>query len=140
MTAVRGTPSAPPAAEPIPGHRARRLQIDTGQEAVVYLHRDSPVCRSEGFDSETRIRVLAGDRSILATLNVVAGPLLALDEAGLSEAAWHRLGTAEGRAVTFAHPAPLESLGHVRAKIYGKRLDAPALQAIMDDIAALLDG
>jgi thymidine phosphorylase len=136
MTAVQGTAPAPPAAEPIPVHRARRLEIDTGQEAVVYLHRDSPVCRSEGFDSETRIRVQVGDQSILATLNVVTGPLLALDEAGLSEAAWNRLEAVEGQAVTFAHPAPLESLRHVRAKIYGKRLDAPAVQAIVGDIAA----
>jgi len=138
MTAVRGPgpAPAPPTAEPIPVHHARRLEIDTGQEAVVYLHRDSPVCRSEGFDSETRIRVQVGDRSILATLNVVTGALLALDEAGLSEAAWNRLGAAERQAVTFAHPAPLESLRHVRAKIYGKRLDAPALTAIVDDIAA----
>lgn len=35
--------------------RARRLHIDSGQEGVVYLHRDSDLCRSEGFESETRI-------------------------------------------------------------------------------------
>lgn len=121
---------------PLSGHRARRLGIDTGQEAVVYLHRDSPVCRSEGFASETRIVVRAGTRSILATLNVVTGSLLALDEAGLSEAAWSHLDTTEGQPLGFAHPAPLESLRSVRAKIHGQRLDAPALRAIIADVAA----
>jgi thymidine phosphorylase len=68
-------PDAAPAQAPL-GHRARRMYIDSGQEAVVYLHRQSEVCRSEGFESETRISASIGPRSILATLNVVTGPLL----------------------------------------------------------------
>jgi thymidine phosphorylase len=102
----------------------------------VYLHRRSEICRSEGFESETRIAVTAGSRTILATLNVITGPLLATDEAGLSESAWAQLGVTEGEAVTFAHPQPLESLRHVRAKIHGQRLEAAALTAIVNDIAA----
>jgi thymidine phosphorylase len=117
-------------------YRARRLQVDSGQEAVVYLHRDAEICRSEGFESETRIAVTAGSRTILATLNVVTGTLLTLEDAGLSESAWMLLGAADGAAVTFAHPQPLESLGHVRAKIHGARLNRAALGAIVGDIAA----
>jgi thymidine phosphorylase len=127
-------PSAPPALPA--GHRARRLYIDSGQEAVVYLHRDSEVCRSEGFESETRIAVSIGARTLLATLNVVTGPLLDVSEAGLSESAWTRLGAADGATVEFDHPMPLESLGYVRAKTHGKRLDATALGAVVNDIAA----
>lgn len=119
-----------------PVHRARRLCIDSGQEAVVYLHRDSGVCRSEGFESETRIAVTLGGRTILATLNVVTGDLLGLGDAGLSESAWAELAAEEGSAVEFAHPRPLESLGHVRAKIHGQRLDRAALDAVVSDIAA----
>ena len=59
MTAAM--PGAPAAARhPLGGsliHRARRLYIDSGQEAVVYLHRDSPLCRSEGFEAQSRIEV-----------------------------------------------------------------------------------
>jgi thymidine phosphorylase len=65
-------------------HRARRIEIDTGQEAVVYLHRNSPIVRSEGFSSQARVEVHAGERSILATLGVVGGGILALEEAGVS--------------------------------------------------------
>jgi hypothetical protein len=35
-------------------HGARRLGIDTGQEPVVYLRRDSSIVRSKGCDSQTR--------------------------------------------------------------------------------------
>ena len=60
------------------------------------MRRDCPVCRSEGFEAAARIEVRHGERAIVATLNVVTGDLLAPGEAGLSEAAWTRLGAAEG--------------------------------------------
>jgi thymidine phosphorylase len=116
-------------------HRARRLGIDTGQEAVVYLRRDSAVVRSEGFDSQTRIEVRAGSRTIRATLGVVTGSLLGRDEAGLSEAAWARLRAEENAPLQFSHPRPLASLRHVRAKIHGNRLDAAALAEVIHDVA-----
>jgi len=117
-------------------HRARRLGIDTGQEAVVYLHRDSPIVRSEGFNSQARVEVRAGGRAILATLGVVDGPLLAPDEGGLSEAAWTRLETTDAQPLTFVHPRPVESLSLVRAKIHGRPLTAGHFAAIVGDVAA----
>ncbi len=113
----------------------RRLGIDTGLEPVVYLHRDSPVVHSEGFGSETRVQVTGGRHTILATLNVVTGPLIGIDDVGLSDAAWERLGIGDGDRVELAHPVPLDSLGLVRAKIYGRRLDAQAFDSIVGDIA-----
>src|SRR5690242_9287558 len=127
---------AEPRASAGPVYRARRLQVDSGQESVVYLHRHAEICRSEGFESETRISVTLGSRTILATLNVVTGSLLTLEEAGLSESAWMLLGATDGAPVTFAHPLPLESLRYVRAKIHGARLDRPGLTAIVEDVAA----
>ncbi|HEU4954919.1 MAG TPA: thymidine phosphorylase family protein [Gemmatimonadales bacterium] len=117
-------------------HRARRLGIDTGQEAVVYLHRDSPIVRSEGFNSQARVEVRAGERTMLATVGVVGGGILVPEEAGLSEAAWLRLGVTADDRLTFAHPAPVESLGLVRGKIYGQPLTADDFQAIVHDVAA----
>jgi thymidine phosphorylase len=137
MTMVGRVPEAP-GAEVATNHvhRARRLGIDTGQEPVVYLHRDSIVCRSEGFGSEIRLWVRRGDRAILATLNVITGSLLAPDEAGFSEAAWSLLAPRADDTVEFAHPLPLDSLSHVRAKIYGRRMDGAAINAVVTDIAA----
>jgi thymidine phosphorylase len=136
VTAASLTLPAAQAERDVTLHHARRLGIDTGQEAVVYLHRDAPVCRSEGFASETRVRIEVGGRTTLATLNVVTGDLLAPDEAGLSEAAWARLEPLPGATLRFTHPLPLESLRWVRAKIHGQRLPAEALRAIVTDIAA----
>jgi len=121
----------------IPGQlRLRRLGIDTYQEPVLYMHRDDPVCGSEGFEAQSRVELGIGDRSVIATLNVVQGDFVALGEAGVSEAAWRALQAEEGAQVTLRHPAPLESLGHVRAKIYGRKLTAPALDAVIGDVAA----
>jgi thymidine phosphorylase len=126
-----------PTSETAPGRlRLRRVGIDTYQEPVLYLHRDEPVCRSEGFEAQSRVEVSLGERSLVATLNMVAGDLVTPGEAGVSEAAWRGLGGGEGALVTLRHPAPLESLGHVRAKIYGRKLTAAALRAIIEDVAA----
>ncbi len=116
--------------------RLRRIGIDTYQEAVIYMRSDCHVCRSEGFEAQARIQVQSGERIIIATLNVITIDLLAPGEAGLSEVAWRFLEAKEGDRITLSHPAPLESLSHVRAKVYGKRLNAVAMQAIVRDIAA----
>jgi thymidine phosphorylase len=116
--------------------RLRRMGIDTYQEPVLYMHRDCPVCRSEGFEAQSRVELSAEGRSIVATLNVVQGDFLGVDQAGLSEAAWRMLGAHEGAQVQLRHPPPLESMGHVRAKVHGRKLTAGALHAVIEDVAA----
>ncbi|HWP11309.1 MAG TPA: thymidine phosphorylase family protein [Ramlibacter sp.] len=116
--------------------RLRRLGIDTYQEPVLYMHRDCPVCHSEGFEAQSRVEVALNGRTIVSTLNVVNGDFLSSDEAGLSEAAWRLLLARDGDWATFHHPAPLESLGHMRAKVYGRRLAPAAFDAVIGDIAA----
>ena len=116
--------------------RLRRLGIDTYQEPVIYMRSDCHVCKSEGFQAQARVKVQLGDRTTIATLNVVNTDLLATGEASLSEAAWNILDATEGDRITISHPEPLESLGLVRAKIYGKELDAEAMRLIVGDIAA----
>lgn len=116
--------------------RARRLGIDTHQEPVLYLRADSPVSRSEGFEALSRVRVSTGTRSVIASLNVVHGDLLAPGEAGLSEAAWRLLGAVADERVQVAHPLPVASLSYVRGKIYGKRLGEAEMAAIVSEIAA----
>ena len=111
--------------------RLRRLGIDTYQEPVLYMHRDCPVCRSEGFEAQSRVELRLDGRTIVATLNVVSGDFLSPDEAGLSEAAWRLLEARPGGEISLHHPAPLESLGHVRAKVYGKRLGQAAIDAVI---------
>lgn len=114
--------------------RLRRLGIDTSQETVIYMMRDCHVCRSEGFTAHARVLVNHDGQSIIATVNVVTRDLLAPGEASLSEAAWKRLGAAEGSTVNVHHAAPLRSLSHVRSKVYGNRLDPAAVTAIIQDV------
>lgn len=116
--------------------RPRRLGIDTHQEPVVYMRQDCHICRSEGFTAQARIQVSANGHNIIATLCTVTGDLLEHGEAGLSESAWRLLGAAEGGEISFTHPPLVESLGLMRGKIYGQRLDVRAAQLIVQDIVA----
>ena len=115
--------------------RLRQLGIDTQQEHVIYMRRDCHVCRSEGFEAQTRVAVGLRERRIIATLNVIDSDLLAPDEASLSIRAWQALGAAPNDVVIVAHAPTLDSLSAMRAKIYGHRLDAQACKAIVGDVA-----
>lgn len=114
--------------------RMRRIGIDTYLEPVIYMRSDCHICRSEGFEAYARVEVWRGKKRIIATLNVVNAPLFAPDEAGLSEAAWHALGGADGDHIKVFHPAPVQSFSHVRAKIYGKPITSEGANEIMRDI------
>ncbi|HSV35122.1 MAG TPA: thymidine phosphorylase family protein [Ramlibacter sp.] len=127
-----------PEPQPLPSPsrlHLRRMGIDTYQEPVLYMRRDCHVCVSEGFEAQSRVEVALNGRSIVATLNVVNDEYLLPTEAGLSEAAWRLLHASAGDEATLRHPAPLESLGHVRAKVYGRRLTQAALDAVIHDVA-----
>jgi thymidine phosphorylase len=116
--------------------RARRLGLESQTEPLVIMHKNCPVCRSEGFRAKSRVELRFNDRSVVATLYQIDDGLVAEDQAGLSEAAWKKLLPNEGDVIEAAHPLAIESLSAVRAKLYGRRLSADQLAAIVTDIAA----
>lgn len=116
------------------GLRARRLGLHAQHDAIVIMHTDCHVCRSEGLSARTEVLVIAGKREVLATLYQVSSDLVSVNEVGLSEGAWQRLGVADGDHLIVRHPDPVESLGRMRQRIYGHRLDSAAFSAIMTDI------
>ncbi|WP_420473395.1 thymidine phosphorylase family protein [Noviherbaspirillum sp. ST9] len=123
-----------PADGPAHALRMRRMGIDTYLEPVIYMRRDCHICRSEGFEAHSRVEVWRGNKHIVATLNVVDAPLLQVDEAGLSEAAWRSLGGRDGDHIKVFHPAPVQSFSHVRAKIYGSPITSEGASEIVQDI------
>lgn len=129
--------SSMPVAHPVTeGSRVRRLGIDTGSEHVVFLREDSPICRSEGFRSHSRLDLGIGTRSILATLNIVSKGMLEANEVGLCESAWRALQPREQDRVVLTHPANVDSLASVRAKIFGHTLTTAELHDSVADIVA----
>ena len=128
------TISPPTGVHPTNTVRARRLGLDTQYEAVVFMHKECQVCRSEGFTAHARVQLHNGKRDIIATLYQVTGDLIAHNEAALSESAWNRLGLSDGDRIRIGHPSPLDSLSHVRSRIYGHDLNEASFHAIIDDV------
>lgn len=119
-----------------PELRARRLGLLTQHDAIVLMRADCPVCRAEGLAARAQVLLSSGGRDVLATLYQVSNGFLGTDEAGLSEAAWARLGVEEGALITVRHAPPLSSLSSVRRRIHGDRLEPDAFSAIIADVAA----
>ena len=115
---------------------ARCLDLETRDRPIAILRKDSPVCRSEGFDAHARVRLESEHGQIIATLYQTHAGLLGVDEIGLSTAAWRELAVRDGDRVHVRHPRPLKSTRHVRGKVYGRRLTAGALHRIMTDVVA----
>lgn len=133
----RATPAEPHGSAHPHRLRAKRMGIATSQhEPVVFMREDCFVCRSEGLASRPEILVAANGQEIVASVSHTAEALLAEDEIGLSESAWEKLDVAEGQPVSVRHAPPAGSLGALRRRIYGNRLDDAAFHAIITDIVA----
>jgi len=115
--------------------RARRIHLDTHDQSVILTRRDCPVCRSEGFSAQARVRAQTADHHIVATLYQVDSDWLDRGEIGLSETAWKTLSPAPGDEVFLSHPQPLDSLSFVRGRIFGQPFGAEDLPSIISDIA-----
>ncbi|HYM32269.1 MAG TPA: thymidine phosphorylase family protein [Candidatus Cybelea sp.] len=117
--------------------KIKPIGIDTYGENVAFLSRDCASYRPEDFQALNKIEVLAGDRRLLAVLNIVDDPqLLAPDELGLSTVALRRLGSSAGDLVSIVQAAAPRSLDAVRAKIGGSVLTAAELRAVIRDVTA----
>ena len=114
----------------------RPIGIDTHQHSVVYVRKDCHVCRAEGFNSMSRVRISSGDKSVIATLITVSDEFLSHQEAGLSDSAWRMLGAEAGQKAHFSHAPAVDSMSFVRGKIYGQPLTDEAARAIVHDIKA----
>lgn len=113
----------------------KNLFIDTNQELVVFMPASCHVCKSEGFQALTRVTVSFNNKSIIATLNVTNDGILQEGEISLSESAAKKLDVQQGDLLMVSHTEPLNSIAHVRAKLYGNVLDQKAYTEIIRDIA-----
>lgn len=122
----------------VPGNdlTARCLDLDTRDRPVAVLREDSPLCRAEGFAAHARVKLESAHGEAIATLYQTRSELLAVNEVGLSDAAWKSLQVHDGDRVHLRHPRPLRSIHHVRAKVHGVAFEPGALAAIMRDIVA----
>lgn len=114
---------------------AHNMGIDTHEEPVVYMRSDCDICRSEGFTANARVQVRAGERDIVATLNIVTSGVLPEDTIGFSLSAWRYLELAEHQPVRVGHAPVVASLSTLRKKVHGNELSDAEMAGIINDIS-----
>ena len=115
--------------------KVKILGIETQHEHIVFMRDDCHVCTSEGFQALTRLKLYNGSNSLVASLNVVTNKsLLEEGEIGLSNSAAESLYVKDGEIIELTHLPPINSLSHVRSKVYGNKLDSKQMNAIVEDI------
>lgn len=116
--------------------KPRRLGLETHGESIVFLRRDSVICRSEGLNAHNRVLLTCGGKQAIATLYQVEPGFLARNEAGLSEATWRLLAPGDDDEIRIGHAPLVGSMGLVRRRIFGQALGTEAFHAVVGDIVA----
>ena len=117
-----------------PPLKIRRINLDTGRENVVVMSRRSKALRPEVFRGFSRVELRRNAKVLLATLLLTDDGMVAPDEIGLAEPAFHRFAEPVGSPVTVTPATQPQSLDAVRAKIQGHAFSAPDINAIIDDV------
>lgn len=115
--------------------RAFEMGIDTHEELVVYMRRDCDICKAEGFAANARLQIQVGDKTLIATLNIVTLSALPEGTIGFSVSAWHHLKLTADQPVTVRHAPVVRSLSALRKKIYGNSLTPSEITDIINDIS-----
>jgi len=115
---------------------ARRLGIDSGNAAVLYLAAGGGACRTGRYPAGARVRVSTARRTVTALVHLVRADIVPDGEVGLSDLTWQRLGASEGEPVRVRLAPPARSFAFVRSRIFGADLSVEAANAIVGDIAA----
>jgi putative thymidine phosphorylase len=116
--------------------KIKKIGIDTYKENVAYMPAGCEICKSQGFDAQSKIEIHYNERSILAILNMTENGLVQTGEIGLSDAAFRHLGAPEGAGVRLSHPNPLSSTDLIRNKLDGDSLTKEHFLAIIRDVLA----
>jgi thymidine phosphorylase len=116
--------------------KARRLGLLTHDEAVAFIRSDSDVSKSEGLSSHGRLKLQCNGATVYASLYQVTSDLIGHDEIGLSEYAWKKLQLDGPQPVVVSSAPPLQSMTHVRAKMFGEELGQDSAEEIVRDIVA----
>jgi thymidine phosphorylase len=125
-------PSAGPAARLI----VKPVALHTFRENVVILARNGKAFRPERLAGLRTVEIRAAGRSLLASPMICDDPgLVDVDQVGLPEPLFHRLGVAAGTPVEVAPARPPRTLERVRAKVAGETLTEAEYLEVVRDIA-----
>lgn len=116
--------------------RAKRMGIDTYNEAVVYIRKEHILRPSLGLHILEKVRVKRGKVEILGVLHAVDDEFLSLNEVGLSNYACRKLGVSDGDRVEvepFYYPL---SFDFVKERILKRRrFTKEEIRRIAEDIS-----
>ena len=112
----------------------KRLGIDTHRQTIAFMPRDCHACRAEGFNALSRVQLSTPQHHVVATLDIVDSDIVPPGYVGLSESAWQQLQVKPGDWVRVSHPPHMDSLGHVRSKLFGNVIGQQGFDAILRDI------
>lgn len=109
------------------------LNLDTGREPIIFLHKNSNIIKKEGFTTLSRIKIFNNDKHAYATLYLVED-YIKEDEIGLSKKLQTKLNAKDNENFEIKHMEPLLSFSVIREKLRGKPFTEDGIYTVIKDV------
>ena len=115
----------------------KHIPIQSFSDTTVFIHKDCTVYKVDDIKALTRVEVHGGEKPLYAFLSVVEDEnIVSVDEIGVNNEAFFKLGLPEGALVTVLQSEVPQSLDNVAKKSQGYVLNSNEYISIVNDIAS----
>ena len=115
--------------------KIKKIDIDTGRNHIIYLHKDGLILKKEGFKSLNRVKIFNDILTIYGTLHIIENDFfLNKDEIGLSKIFFKKYNITEGEIFTIKSIEIIPSFHSILLKLDGINYEENDLNLIFDDI------
>ncbi|MBE6451769.1 MAG: hypothetical protein E7016_07415 [Alphaproteobacteria bacterium] len=115
----------------------KHIPIQSFSDTTVFIHKDCTVYKVDDIKTLTRVEVHGADKPLYAFLSVVDDEnIVSVDEIGVNDEAFFKLGLPEGALVTVLQSEVPSSLDNVAKKSQGYILNSNEYISIVNDITS----
>jgi thymidine phosphorylase len=115
--------------------KIKKIDIDTGRNHIIYLHKDGIILKKEGFKPLNRVKIFNDILTFYGTLHIIENDsFLNKDEIGLSKIFFKKYNIKEGDIFTIKSLEIIPSFNSILSKLDGNNYEENDLNSIFDDI------
>ena len=112
--------------------RVKKLGLSSGGPLIVVIN--SVDAKSTGLNALDRVKISYGKKEVIAVVNIAIDHNVGVGEIGLFDEVVDKLNIKDGVLVNVEYENKPLSLGYIKDKLNGKRLNEKKIKEIIDDI------
>ncbi len=115
--------------------KIKKIDIDTGRNRIIYLHRNGHIFKKEGFKCLSRVKIYNDVLTVYGILHIIENDNVLTDfEIGLSSIFFKKYNIKEGDIFTIKTVGIIPSFQYVLSKLNGFNYEEKHFNDIFNDI------